>query len=415
MISIGTFIEYYDGLIIGSIATIAWVKTMFPQNNPAMALALSLVAFGAVQYTRPISGFIFGEYGDKIGRKAMLVWSLIITGIGMAGIALTPTYAQIGFLAPVLLILFRLIEGFGIGGEFGGADALLFEYVTKSNRRGTYTSAIQASTGPIGVLMSALSLILALKMLGTSAFIMYGWRILVAIGAIIVVIGAVTRYYMLESPLFKQILLERKISRHPSIEVLKVKWKEIILLTFALIGWLATYLLVFYPVGLSYMLAEKIPMMVAYLAIIIGAISAIVFTILGGFFSDLMGRKPVIIVGAVLSAVMAYLYFYIAPMSPIVASILIVLPVGLQLGALGAFIAEQFPTRLRYSGINIPYQFAFLIIGLYQTIFLPAVIVANHGIIKASFDIFLLVLSAVIATLIAVLPLKETAFAEVKE
>ena len=407
IISIGTLIEYYDGLVVGSIATLVWTKIMFPPGNPVAALAFSLGAFGSVLFARPVGGLLFGNLGDRLGRKAMLIWTLVITGIGMAGLALMPTYAVIGILAPILILIFRLTEGIGLGGEFGGADALLLEYVAKSNKRGFYTSFLQAST-PAGVLIAALGLLLIIKLMGLGGFVAVGWRILLGIGAILVVIGAIARYTVSESPLFREILLDRKITKHPLIQVVKSQWKTLIPLTLSLISLEVAFLLVYFPTGLSYMTSEGIPTVSAYIAIIIGAITGVISSIVGGYLSDVIGRKVVIIAGSLFSLAATYIYFLISPKMPILANVVLLLAIGIGYGASAAFVGEHFPTKTRYSGISFAYQFSFFITGIYDAILLPTIIVMSHGIIKASFDILLLVFSSVIISVISVVLLKET-------
>jgi len=407
LVSVGTLIEYYDGLVVGSIATLVWPKIMFPSGNPAVALAFSLGAFGSVLFARPFGGLLFGNYGDRLGRKAMLIWTLIVTGIGMAGLALMPTYAVIGIFAPILIVVFRITEGIGLGGEFGGADALLLEYVAKSNKRGFYTSFLQAST-PAGVLIASLGLLLSIKMMGLGGFVAVGWRILLGIGAILVVIGAIARYAISESPLFREILLDRKITRRPVIEVAKSQWKTLIPLTLALISSEVAFLLVYFPTGLSYMTATGVPTVDAYIAIIVGAVVGIVSSIFGGYLSDILGRKVAIIAGALSSVPATYIYFLIAPKMPVLANAILLIAIGIEYGASASFVGEHFPTRTRYSGISFAYQFSFLITGIYQSILLPSVIVMSHGITEATFDIFLLVLSSVIISVASIIPLKET-------
>jgi len=343
----------------------------------------------------------------------MLIWTLLVTGIGMIGLALVPTYAVIGILAPILILVFRLTEGIGLGGEFGGAASLLLEYLVENKRRSFYMSFMQAST-PAGVLIAALGILLTIKLMGVSGFIAVGWRILLGIGAVLVIIGAIARYAVSESPLFRETLLDRKIARHPVLEVVKSQWKTLIPLTLSVISAVVVFLLVYFPAGLSYMISEGIPTANANIAIIIGAVTGGVSSIFGGYLGDFIGRKVTIITGAIASIATTNVYFLIAPKMPILANIVLMVAFGIEYGPSATFVGEHFPTKTRYSGISFAYQFSLFVTGIYDVILLPSVILLSHGITKASFDIFLLVLSSVIITVISVSLLRETKGVDIK-
>ena len=182
LISIGNFIEYYDFFVVVVAAALVWPLLFYPPGNPAVAYAAAIATFGAIYFSRPIGALIFGHFGDKIGRKTLLIWTLILTGIGMAGLALAPTYAAIGIMASILILIFRLIQGLGIGGEYGGAVAILTEFVAESKRRGFYTSWLQSGI-PAGVLIAILALFLVTAYTTPAEFMNIGWRIL--IGAVL--------------------------------------------------------------------------------------------------------------------------------------------------------------------------------------------------------------------------------------
>jgi len=312
LVSIGTVIEWYDLFVVGVAAALVWPRIMFPSGDPAAALAASIGTYAAIFFTRPLGAIIFGHFGDKIGRKTMLIWTLILTAIGMAGMALTPTYAEIGILAPVLIALFRIIQGIGLGGEYGGAVSLVIEYVAKSRKRAYYTGFLQA-TVPIGVFLAILGLYLTTIFMGQAGLVSIGWRILLGVGAVAVIVGGIIRYILLESPLFQEILKRREVVRAPVVELFRRQWKTVILLLFSWPYIVTIFALVVFPTGLSYMTALGIKADVAYPSLMIGAVGGIIGCIVGGYLAEIIGRRYVMMISAILTGIFVYTYYLLVP------------------------------------------------------------------------------------------------------
>jgi len=411
LVSIGTVIEWYDLFVVGVAASLVWPRIMFPPGDPAAALAASIGTYAAVYFTRPVGAIIFGHFGDKIGRKTMLIWTLILTAIGMAGMALTPTYAEIGILAPVLIALFRIIQGIGLGGEYGGAASLLIEYVAKGKKRAYYGSFLMA-TIPIGAFLSILGLFLTTTFMGQAGLVSIGWRILLGVGAVAVIAGGIIRYILLESPLFQEILKRREVVRAPVAELFRKQWKTVILLIFSWPYTVTLFSLVYFPTGLSYMAALGIPGFVIYPSLLIGAVGGIIGTIVGGYLGEIIGRRYVMMIGAILCGIFAYTYYLLVPTKvfALVALANALVNFALFFGAsvVPAFFSEHFPTKYRYSGVGVSYQFGGFINGIYTSGFLPLAIVAAGGIVNAPFYIIIMVISLVIIAIIALILLKET-------
>ncbi|QGA68975.1 MFS transporter [Sulfolobus sp. E11-6] len=269
--SIGTLVEWYDLFVVGVAASLIWPTLFYPTGIGAAALAASISTYGSIFFTRPIGAIIFGHFGDKIGRKTMLIWTLLLSSVGMIGMALTPPFVSIGLLAPILILIFRLIQGIGLGGEYGGAATILIEYTAKTNKRAYYSSFLQA-TVPLGALFAILGLFLGRTYMTAAEFATIGWRILLGIGAVALIIGGFIRYVLMESPLFQELLKKKEIERSPVTTVLKERWKAIFLLGLSWAYIVTIFAIIYFPTGLSYMAALKIPLGIVYSGLFAGAI-----------------------------------------------------------------------------------------------------------------------------------------------
>jgi len=409
--SIGTMIEWYDLFVVGVAASLVWPNIIFPSSDPAASLAASIATYGSIFFTRPIGAIIFGHFGDKLGRKTMLVWTLIITAIGMAGMALTPPYFSIGILAPILILIFRLVQGIGLGGEYGGAATIIVEYVAESKRRGFYTSWLQA-TVPTGVFFSILGLYLARTYMTPADFANVGWRILLGAGALALIVGGIVRYILLESPLFQQLVKKGEIEKSPSVKAIKKDWKIMILLALTWAYIVTIFAIIFFPTGLSYMTALKIPPSDIFTALFAGALIGIVATILGGYISDLIGRKKVLIISAVLTSIASYAYYALVNTTTLLGVVLgnmfLNFSYFLGYGTVAVFFTEQFLTKYRYTGAGFSYQLAAIVTGIYTSFLLPLAIATSKGILNAWPYIVIMALSLTIISILTTLPLKET-------
>jgi len=361
--TIGTTIEWYDFFISATAAAIVWPLTHFYSKDPATALLSSLITFGLGFVARPVGAIIFGHLGDKYGRKTTLVWTLVTMGIGTLGIGLTPPYFSTGFWpgigiwAGILLAIFRLLQGLAVGGEWGGASTIITEYAAKSKYRAFWASWVQQGV-PFGVIASNGAFLLLQLYYPQQAFLDTGWRIAYYVGAAVLVVGAIIRYKIFESPLFQQILTQRRVERVPFVTLMKNQWKTVLLLA---IGW--TYNNAVFYVSLSfgqaYLIALGFPRTFPQQLNIIASIAAIFFIIAAAYIADRFGRKRIIIPAALLAAVYQFPYFMLLNTKDV--GLIILAAILGNVGYLGyatysAFFAEQFPARYRYTGTSFAYH-----------------------------------------------------------
>ncbi|MCH4815815.1 MAG: MFS transporter [Saccharolobus sp.] len=413
----GTVVEWYDFFIIASVAATVWPSLFYPKSvASSVGVAASIATYSSAFFSRPIGSILFGHYGDKLGRKPMLIWTLGITSLGMVGLALTPTYAEIGFLAPILLLIFRLIEGIGLGGEWGGAASVITEFSMKSGKVGYWTSWIQATTA-FGIVASIIGTLILRQILPPIGFINYGWRILIGVGAVALVIGAIIRYYIFESPQFQKILREGQVAKAPISLAFKIDWKKIVLSGLCWPFIVTLVAIEMYPTGLSYMLQLKASVFIAYSAILVGNLIQALAIILGGILSDRIGqRKLILLISNILSIIASVTFFPLLNLGDIVwfmiAYSFLGFSIGLGFGTVAALLTGLYPTRYRYTASGFSFQLGGVIAGIYSSLLLPTAILVSHGLVKAWPLIEILAVSVCVISLVTNLLLKET---EVKE
>jgi MFS family permease len=363
--TVGTAIEWYDFFLYGTAAGLIFGKLYFPNEAP---LAATLAAFGTyfIGFVgRPIGAAIFGHYGDRIGRKATLIATLLCMGLATFAIAFVPTYASIGIWGAVLLTVLRAIQGIGVGGEWGGSVLLAMEWSRTHGQRGLVASWPQFGV-PCGLLLSNLA-VLAFSAWSGDEFLTWGWRIPFALSIILVGVGLWIRLGILETPVFQQLLDTNKIEKAPILEVIKKQPKEIILSSLLRLSeqapfYVFTAFIFAYAVGTLHMSRNLI------LGAVMAAACVSFFTIpLAGHFSDLIGRKKMYLIGVVVMGLFGFAYFGMvdtaAPVAVFIAIVLSLIPHDLQYGPQAALIAESFPPNLRYSGASLGYQLASIIAG----------------------------------------------------
>src|SRR6204780_5483492 len=346
--TVGTTIEWYDFLIYSTVTGLVFNKVYFPGSDPWIGTLQAFGVYFVGFVARPIGAAIFGHYGDRIGRKATLIVTLLMTGIATAAVGLVPGYDSIGIWGAVILTFLRLIQGIGVGGEWGGSVLLAMEWAQTNKNRGFLTSWPQFGA-PAG------------------QFLAWGWRLPFLMSIIMVAIGLWIRLGILETPVFQRLVAEKKIERAPIIEVLKRQPREVIL-------------------SALLRMAEQTPgyifnaFVLTYGTLVVGAsrnllLSGLVaMTFLGfitapiaGWFSDRIGRRKVFIAGCVFVAAFTFVYFAMLdtkdPTLIFIAVALSFIPVMVMYGPEAALIAEAFTPRLRYSGSSIGYQLASIIAG----------------------------------------------------
>lgn len=378
---VGTAIEWYDFFLFGTAAALVFNKLFFPSFDPASGLLASFATFAVGYVARPIGGLVFGHFGDRIGRKRMLILSLLIMGVGTFAIGLLPTFESIGVLAPILLVAMRVLQGVGIGGEWGGAVLLTVEHSPRANR-GFYGSFPQMGV-PAGLLLSTAVFGVTRWASTDQAFLSYGWRIPFLLSAVLVLVGYFVRQKVLESPAFQKVKTSKTESRMPLVDVLKAYPRQLLVGA----GMRAAESIIF-PVFTVFVLSYGASLHIAEGALLTGVIISSAIGLVSIPFwaalSDRYSRRPVYLAGAVFSALFAFPFFWLVGTgTPILIWLAIVLGVNvghnLMYGPQAAMFAELFGTKVRYSGVSIVYQVTAVIAGGLAPLVATSLLVANHG------------------------------------
>ncbi len=403
---IGTTIEWYDFFLYGTAAALVFSKLFFPTFD---SLAGTLASFGtyAVGFlARPIGGIVIGHYGDKIGRKSMLVLTLVIMGVATFLIGLLPTYSSIGPWAAVLLVGLRLVQGFGVGGEWGGAVLMAVEHAP-ANQRGFYGSWPQMGV-PAGLLISTVVFSQFAK-LPEDQFLAWGWRVPFLISIILVAIGLVIRLRILETPAFEKMKEKKKEAMMPILEVLRKYPKQVLLAVGARMAenggfYIYTVFMLIYGTQHSH-----ITRTVALNGVMIAATCSLIAIPFYGALSDRLGRRPVYIFGAVMTAVLAFPLFWLfdtgsTPLVWLALVLVIVFAHAPMYGPQAALLSELFGTRVRYSGASLGAQLASIVAGGLSP-FIATALLPSYG--RVGLALYLAAMGAV--TVVSVLLATETA------
>jgi MFS family permease len=379
--TIGTTIEWYDFFIYGTAAGLVFGKLYFPNSDP---LTATLAAFGTyfIGFVgRPIGAAIFGHYGDRIGRKATLIATLLCMGIATFLIAFVPTYESIGIWGAVILTVLRVFQGIGVGGEWGGSVLLAMEWSRTHGQRGLVASWPQFGV-PCGLFLSNLA-ILAFSSWSGDQFNTWGWRLPFALSIILVGIGLWIRLGILETPVFQELLNKNKIEKAPILEVIKRQPKQIILSALLRMSeqapfYIFTAFIFAYAVGTLHLPRDLI-----LTAVLVGSCVSFITIPLSGHISDRIGRKKMYLIGAAATGLFGFLYFGMVdtaiPSAVFIAIVLSLIPHDMQYGPQAALIAEAFTPRLRYSGASLGYQLASIIAGGPAPLIATALFASYHS------------------------------------
>jgi MFS family permease len=363
--TIGTTIEFYDFLLYGQMAAIVFAKLYFPSSDPLTGILQSFAVFAVGFVARPIGAAIFGHFGDRIGRKAALIATLLLTGLSTFLVGCVPTYEQIGVWGAVIMVILRFIQGIGLGGEWGGSVLLAMEWSRGSKHRGLIASWPQFG-GPAGFFLANLA-ILAFSQLSGDQFFSWGWRVPFWLSIVMVGIGLWIRLGIFETPIFSQVVAEERVARAPVLEVFKRQPKEIFLSAFARTGQMVpafVYAAFFFTYGTQVIHVSRDFLLTVML--IASGFSFLTIP-LSGFLSDRFGRKPVYFFGAVTTGVFAFAYYGLldtaVPGLILLATLIAYFFHDLMWGSQASLIAECFTPRLRYSGASIGFQLAAVFAG----------------------------------------------------
>jgi len=364
--TVGTMIEWYDFYLYGLVAAIVFGKLYFPSQDPYSATLLAFSTFFLGFVARPVGAVIFGHFGDRIGRKGTLVITLLMMGVSTVLVGLVPTYEHIGIWGAVALTVLRLLQGIGVGGEWGGAIAVATEWSTFNKRRGLAASWPQFGS-PLGMLMAVVALTVTSRMGSPEWFETIGWRIPFLISALLIVVGLYIRLGVLETPVFQTMQEKKEIVRAPVMEAVRGYWREIVLTCLIRTGQQAPFVL-FTTFLLSYGTSNLgLDRSFLFNCVLAAAVFSLFTTPLFGYISDRIGRKRMYLIGAFTMMAFAFPYFWMLDTKIpflIVIAVLLSLPVhDMQYAPQAAFIAESFPPSVRYSGSSIGYQLASITSG----------------------------------------------------
>jgi metabolite-proton symporter len=363
--TIGTAIEWYDFFLYSTVTGLVFAKLFFPHSDPLVGTLEAFAVYAVGFAARPVGAAIFGHYGDRMGRKAALIATLMLMGIATFLVAFVPTYASVGIWGAVILTLLRFVQGIGVGGEWGGSVLLSMEWARSHHSRGFIASWPQFGV-PCGLFLANLA-VLAFSHISSDQFLQWGWRLPFALSIVLVAVGLYIRLGILETPTFARLQAQEQLERAPVPAVLRIHPREIALSALARMAEQAPFY-IFTAFVFAYAVGKlQVPRDFVLTAVLVAAVLSFVTIPLSGHLSDLYGRRRVYMFGAALTGVFGFLYFAMLdsgwPALVFLAIVLSLIPHDIMYGPQAALIAEAFPGRLRYSGASLGYQFASVIAG----------------------------------------------------
>lgn len=363
--TVGTAIEWYDFFLYSTVTGLVFAKLFFPHSDPWVGTLEAFAIYAVGFVARPIGAAIFGHYGDRIGRKSTLIATLLLMGLATAAVAVVPTYSSVGIWGAVILTALRIIQGIGVGGEWGGSVLMSMEWARNDRSRGFIASWPQFGV-PCGLFLANLA-VLAFSQMAGDQFLAWGWRIPFALSIVLVGVGLYIRLGIMETPVFSRLLAERQVERTPMLTVIRQYPKEILLSAFARMSeqapfYLFTAFVFSYGIGTLHVSRDFL-----LTAVLAASVVSFVSIPLCGHISDRIGRKNMYMTGAAVTGIFGFIYFAMLNTGSetiiFLAIILSLIPHAMQYGPQAALIAESFTGRLRYSGSSLGYQLASVIAG----------------------------------------------------
>ncbi|HVJ53257.1 MAG TPA: MFS transporter [Aliidongia sp.] len=401
--TIGTTIEWYDFFLYSTVTGLVFAKLYFPGDNPIAGTLNAFLIYAVGFVARPVGAAIFGHYGDKIGRKSTLIITLLLMGAATFLVALVPTYADIGIWGAVILTVLRFVQGVGVGGEWGGSVLLSMEWAKTNAHRGFIASWPQFGV-PAGLFLANLA-VLGFSALSGDGFLTWGWRIPFLLSIFLVVLGLYIRLGIIETPTFTRLAAANKLEKMPMLEVIRQQPKEILLSALLRMAEQAPFYIFtafVFAYGTGVLKLSRDFLLTAVLA---GAVVSIFSVPLFGHISDRIGRRRMYLIGASVTAVFGFVYFYMldtgSPTVVFAAIMLSLIPHGMMYGPQAALIAELFTGRLRYSGASLGYQLASVIAGGPAPLIATALLAQYHsGMAIAAFIAACGVISLIAASIV---------------
>jgi MFS transporter, MHS family, shikimate and dehydroshikimate transport protein len=402
--SIGTIIEWYDFLIYGTAAALVFNTLFFPKLDPVSGMLASLGTYAVGFFARPVGGILFGHFGDRIGRKTSLMLTMLVMAVGTFAVGLLPTYNQIGIWAPILLVALRLIQGIGLGGEWGGASLMVLEHAP-SRRRGLCGSLVQVGF-PLGLVTSYGVFTLVTSMMPQTDFLAWGWRIPFLLSIVLLGVGWYVRARLPETPLFEDIKRRGAIAASPFFEMIFKNPRSFLIavgLKISEVSWV--YILTVFVViyGTTTL---QLPRQLLLNAVFLAALVEVITIPLFGWLADLWGRRNLYFLGTFFTVCFAFpLFWLLDTKNPqtIVLAVIIALSFGhgTMFGIQSAYFPELFGTRVRYTGASFGFQLSAAVGGGLSPII--ATVLADYmgGTAGVSLLLILLAVVTFIATLFA--------------
>lgn len=403
---IGTTIEWFDFFIYGTAAALVFGQLYFPTESEFAGTMAAYGTFAIGFFARPLGGIIFGHFGDRIGRKAMLVTTLMMMGLATFLIGVLPTYQTIGIAAPILLVLLRVVQGFGVGGEWGGAVLMAVEHGHKG-KRGLYGSCVQMGV-PVGLLLAAVAFAVCSR-LPEEEFLRWGWRVPFLLGIVLLGIGMFIRLQIMESPLFAKALESKEVSKVPLFEVFRKHPKNVFVAMGARFAENACFY-IFSVFVLSYAVDKLgLERSSVLTGVWIAAAVQVVAIPAFGMLSDTVGRRPVYLGGTLFIALFAFPFFWMIETGnvPLIWLAIVIGLVGhaAMYGPQAAFFSEMFGTNVRYSGASIGYQLASPFAGGLAPMIATALLAWSGGL---SWPVSTYLIATALITLVAIAASSET-------